>query len=222
MMRTILGALAGAMLLTACGGSDPGSGTQTLYVEATATSDGSAGGTSLLIRVQDGGSQGSFLQNATVTVIGDRGTQHVLPWVGIFGVGAYYKSNFNWESGWRLKIVNGNDNLEAYVAGPGLTTITAPVSNSTFSKASAQNLSVQWRDDQGRSVPNADIDFRRANIDRTVQDTGSYSVDYNTLVAATDEQITITRWTELNLKGGVTGSRFRAETRAEVDLIVAQ
>jgi hypothetical protein len=222
MMRTILGVLAGAALLTACGGSDPGSGTQTLYVEATASSDGSSQGTSITVLVRDGGAQGSFLQNATVTVIGDRGTNHALPFVGVFGIGAYHKSNFNWEGGWRLKIVNGNDNLEAYVAGPGLTTITAPTANSTFSKASAQNLSVQWRDDMGRTMPNADIDFRRANIDRTVQDTGSYSVDYNSLVVATDEQITVTRWTELNLRGGVTGSRFRAETKAELDLIVAQ
>jgi len=220
MKRAILGALAGAVLLTACGGSDPGSGTQTLYVEATASSDGSAQGTSILVRVNNGGSQGSVPTEAVVTLIGDRGTTHVLPFVGAFGFGAFFKSNFNWEGGWRLRIESGNDNLEAYVAGPGLTTITAPVPNSTFSKAASQNLSVQWRDEMGRTMPNAEIDFRQASFERTVQDTGSFSVDYNTLVASTDERVTVTRWTEVPLKGGVTGSRFRAETKAEQEFIV--
>ena len=220
MMRAILGVLAGAVLLTACGGNDPGTGTQTLYVEATAQSDGSAQGTSITVRLQNGGSGGSIPDTATVTLIGDRGTTHVLPFVGFLGLGGYHKSNFNWEGGWRLRIVNENDNLEAYIAGPGLTTITAPVVNSTFSRAAAQNLSVQWRDDMGRTMPNAEIDFRQANVQRTVQDTGSYSVDYNTLEVSNDERVTVRRWTELILKGGVTGSTFKAQTTAELDFIV--
>lgn len=220
MMKAILGALAGALLLTACGGNDPGTGTQTLYVEATATSDGTSQGTAITVRLQNGGSQGSIPTDATVTVTGDRGNTYDLPFVGALGFGGYHKSNFNWEGGWRLRIVSGNDNLEAYVAGPGLTLITAPVPNSTFSKSASQNLSVQWRDEMGRSMPNAEIDFRQASFERIVQDTGSYSVDFNTLVASNDERVTVTRWTEVPLKGGVTGSRFRAETKAEQEFIV--
>lgn len=220
MMKSILGVLAGAVLLTACGGSDPGSGTQTLYVEATASSDGSGDGTSLLVVVRDGSSSGAFIQDANVSLIGDRGTTYTPGFVGIFGVGGYYKNGINWEGGWRLRIQRGNDNLEAYIAGPGLTSITAPQANSTFMKSSAQNLVVQWKDDLGRAMPNASVKFRRANIDRTMQDTGSFSVDYNTLVAANDERITVTRWTELSLKGGVTGSTFKAQTTSEINLIV--
>jgi len=220
MMKTILGVLAGAVLLTACGGSDPGSGTQTLYVEATASSDGSGDGTALLVVVRDGTSSGSFIQDAQVSLIGDRGTTYTPAFVGIFGVGGYYKNGINWEGGWRLRIVRGNDNMEAYIAGPGLTDITAPAPNTTFMKSSAQNLVVSWKDEMGRAMPNASVKFRRANIDRTTQDTGSFTVDYNELVAATDERITVTRWTELALKGGVTGSNFKAQTTAELNLIV--
>lgn len=219
-MKTFLGVLAGAVLLTACGGSDPGSGTQTLYVEATASSDGSANGTQLLVVVRDGSSSGAFIQDAQVTLIGDRGTTYTPAFLGVFGVGGYVKNDINWEGGWRLRIVRGNDNMEAYVAGPGLTDITGPVANSTFMKSSAQNLVVQWKDEMGRAMPNANVKFRRANVDRTTQDTGSFSVDYNTLVAATDERITVTRWTEVPLKGGVTGSTFKAQTTAELNLIV--
>lgn len=220
MMKSILGVLAGAVLLTACGGSDPGSGTQTLYVEATASSDGSSDGTSLLVVVRDGSSSGAFIQDATVTLTGDRGTAYTPAFVGIFGVGGYYKNAINWEGGWRLRIVRGNDNMEAYVAGPGLTDITAPQANSTFTKANAQSLVVQWKDEMGRAMPNASVKFRRANVDRTTQDTGSFTVDSSTLVAATDERITVTRWTELSLKGGVTGSTFKAQTTAELPIIV--
>jgi hypothetical protein len=45
-------------------------------------------------------------------------------------------------------------------------------------------------------------------------------VDSASLVAATDERITVTRWTELALKGGVTGSTFKAQTTAELNLVV--
>jgi len=219
-MNRILGALAGSVLLAACGGSDPGSGTQTLYVTATAQSDGSSNGTSLLVVVRDGGSNGAFVDTATVTMIGDRGTSYTLPFVGIFGLGGYYKNAINWEGGWRLRIASGSDNLEAYVAGPGLTTITAPTASTTFAKASAQNLVVQWRDEMGRRMPNAEVRLRRADLQRTTDDTGSYSVDFNALVPATDERITLTRWTELSLRGGVTGSTFRAQTTAEVTFAV--
>jgi len=220
MIKSILGGVAGAVLLTACGGSDPGSGTQTLYVEATATSDGSSDGTSLLVVVRDGSSSGSFIQDAQVTLIGDRGTTYAPAFVGIFGLGGYYKNGINWEGGWRLRIVRGNDNMEAYVAGPGLTDITAPAENSTFDRAAAQSLVVAWKDEMGRAMPNASVKFRRANVDRTTQDTGSFPVDSATLVAATDERITVTRWTELSLKGGVTGSSFKAQTTVERNIIV--
>ncbi|HEY8206342.1 MAG TPA: hypothetical protein VIG99_02595 [Myxococcaceae bacterium] len=224
MMKSILGGLAGAVLLTACGGSDPGSGTQTLYVEVTAASDGSSDGTAVYVVVRDGSSSAALVEDAQVTLIGDRGTTYTPGFTSILGIGlGYYKNQINWEGGWRVRIVRGNDNLEAYVAGPGLTEITAPVASSTFMKSSAQNLSVQWRDENGRAMPNASIKFRRAQtIDRIVQDTGSYSVDFNELVAANDERITLKRWTEVALRGGVTGSKFKAETTDELNLTVQQ
>lgn len=220
MMKWILGGLASAVLLTACGGSDPGSGTQTLYVEATAASDGSSSGTSLTVLVRDGSSSGNFVTDAQVTLIGDRGTTYTPAFTGIFGIGGYTKNQINWEGGWRLRIVRGNDTMEAYISGPGLTDITSPVPNSTFMKSSAQNLVIQWRDENGRAMPNANVKFRRADIDRTVQDTGSYLVDFNTLVPANDERVTVTRWTEVALRGGVTGSNFKAQTTQELNLIV--
>jgi len=224
MMKGILGVLAGAVLLTACGGSDPGSGTQTLFVQATAESDGSPDGSKLTVVVKNGSSSGANLDTAMVTLIGDRGTTYTVPWTGatLFGVvlGDYHMSSINWEGGWRLRITNANDNLEAYIAGPGLTDITAPAENSTFVKSSAQNLVVTWKDEMGRAMPNASVKFRRANVDRTTQDTGSFPVDSATLVAATDERITITRWVDVSLKGGITGSSFRAQTTTERNIIV--
>jgi len=219
MMKSILGGLAGAVLLTACGGSDPGSGTQTLFVDATAVSDGSPDGSTLTVVVRDGSSSGALIDNAEVTLVGDRGTTYAPAYVNLIFVGGYFKNQINWEGGWRLKVVRGNDSLEAYVAGPGLTDITAPAPNSTFMKSSG-NMVVTWKDEMGRAMPNASVKFRRADIDRSTQDTGSFTVDSASLVPANDERITVTRWTEVALKGGVTGSKFTAKTTAEQNLIV--
>ncbi|HVE84905.1 MAG TPA: hypothetical protein VND93_18770 [Myxococcales bacterium] len=219
-MNRILGALAGAAFLAACGGNDPGSGTQTLYVNATAQSDGSSSGTKLTVEVRDTNSSGGFVQGATVQLIGDRGTTYTLAFVNLFVWQGYYQQDITWEGGWKLRVTRGNDNLEAYIAGPGLTDITAPVPNSTFLKANAQNLTVQWKDELGRAMPNAELSFRRADVTRTVQDTGSYQVDYNLLRAADDERITVRRWVDLTLKGGAAGSKLRAETTAELPIIV--
>ena len=47
-------------------------------------------------------------------------------------------------------------------------------------------------------------------------------MDFNELVPADDERITVTRWTEVALRGGVTGSNFKAQTTQELNLIVQQ
>jgi len=212
---------AGALcFLNACAVSDPGTGTQTLYVTAVAQSDGSSNGTSLSVVVQNGSSSGATVTDATVTLIGDKGSTYTLPFVGIFGFGANFKNNIAWEGGWRLRIQSGNDNLEAYIAGPGLTTITAPTEGSTFVKASAPNMLVQWRDEMGRHAMTTSMKFRRGSVDTTVDDNGAHSVDSASLVAASDERITITRTVSLDLRGGVTGSTFKATTSAERNIIV--
>jgi hypothetical protein len=216
------------LALVGCG-SDPGSGTQTLWVDADLTSDGSSAGTQAVIHVRQGGSSGAIMHNATVELIDDRGVKTVVPFEGVvsgdFVVGQFHAREFNWTPGFRLRITNDNSNspddyLEALIAGPGLTTITAPAANSTFNRSTAQNLTVRWRDESGRVVTSAEVEVDRIDYRRATEDKGLYDIDYAVFQPRDDERIIVRRWTEIPLRGGTTGSTFRSTTTARVPLIV--
>jgi hypothetical protein len=213
-LRTPLFLSAALLVLAGCANSDPGSGTQTLYVDATAQSDGSSGGTSFTVVVRSGPNSGDFINDATVTMTSDRGTEHVLTWAGIFGIGAYGKSGLAWEPGWRLRVIRGADKLEGYVLAPGLTTLVQPGGSTPFDRSKGQPLVVQWRDESGRSAETVEIRLRRADYSQTrAEDRGSFEIPAGTWTQGyTDERVTITRTSDTQLAGGLTGSTFKART----------
>lgn len=219
-LRLSLGSLC-LLLLVACGGSDPGAGTQTFYVEAVAESDGSTDGTYLQVLIKQGSSSGDIVSDATVEMIGEKGTSHVLPWVGVFGIGVFRKNNIIWEAGWRLRVTRGQDRVEAYLNAPGITTILEPAAGSTFNRAAGTPLVVRWKDESGHGAQTFSVDTRRADYSiARAEDPGLVQLEASRLVAATDERITVKRTSEVKLGGGVVGSFFKATTRAEVGVIV--
>lgn len=206
------------LVLTGCGGSDPGGGTKTLYIEANAVSDGSANGTSLSVVIRSGSSNGNFVQDAQVTMIGDKGSNYTLDFAGIFGIGGYGKSGFAWEPGWRLKIVRGADRAEGYLSAPGLTTITNPTASTTYNHTDQQPLTVRWRDESGKSAQTVEVKLKNARYDQVrSEDRGAYDIPVGTWgQASSDEQLTVTRTNSVALAGGVDGSVFKASTTASV------
>src|SRR4051794_20230355 len=58
--------LIGSLFALACGGSNPGGGTRTLWVNAAAETDGSTDGSRLQIEVREGSSTGTLVTDATV------------------------------------------------------------------------------------------------------------------------------------------------------------
>lgn len=219
-LRLFLGSLC-VFLLAACGGSDPGAGTQTFYVEAVAESDGSTDGTFLQALIRQGSSSGDIVTDATVEVVGEKGTSHVLPFVGIFGVGVFRKNNLIWEGGWRLRVTRGQDRVEAYLNAPGITTLLEPAAGSTFNRAAGNPLVVRWKDESGHGAQTFSVDTQRADYSiARAEDPGLVQLEATRLVASTDERITIKRTSEVKLNGGVVGSSFKATTKAEVRIIV--
>lgn len=217
----ILGVLLIALFAVACGGSDPGVGTQTLYVDALVQTDGSTNGTSLRVTVRQGSNQGNFVSDASVVMTSDKGNEIILPWVGILGMGNYVKNDIVWEPGWRLKITRGADRVEAYLHAPGVTTITEPATGSTFNRAEGKPLVVRWRDESGRGAQTFEIETRSADFNQArSEDPGLFQVDAAHLVNSNEERITVRRTSEVKLNGGVPGSTFKAISRAEVALIV--
>ncbi|HZA49641.1 MAG TPA: hypothetical protein VE549_02810 [Myxococcaceae bacterium] len=225
-MRILLAAGLAAVVAvgTACGGSNPGSGSETLYVSAELTSDGTPDGTWVIVDVREGHSDGPFVNDATVTLRGDRTGEVDAPWQGVsFGqwqAGWWYGSNgLNWDTGWALSVKrrNGsNDGLEAYLQVPGFTEITQPIYDTTFRVSDGQPLVVKWRDNEGRRAEMVTVElgdpgsphFRRQLNDDPLQ----LSIELSNVMVTDTERVTVSRRSDLNLAGGTPGSVFSAVT----------
>jgi hypothetical protein len=215
-----VGSLVGSLLM-GCGFTDPGSGTQTLFVNASATTDGSNGGTVLSALIREQGPNGPTVDDATVIMTGDTGTDHSLPLIlccGIYGV-----NNVTWETGWRLKITRGNDKLEAFLSAPGLTTILEPTAGSTFVRSAGTPLHVRWKDESGKSAETVEVRLSQGDYNQgRPEDPGTRDVPATAWTQAeNNERVTVKRTTDTNLSGGITGSVFTASSTADVNFVVA-
>lgn len=215
-----------AASLVACGGSNPGNGTRTLFVNARAESDGASDGSLLMVEVREGHSEGTLITDAVVTINGNETGEFNLPWVGAnfggFKFGAYAKDNLTWDTGWSLNVKRGEDYLDAYLVAPGHTTITAPLGGSTYRRSSGEPLVLQWKDGEGRGADLTTVRFKtseQANRDFT-DDPMEYEVEPNHLQADDDERVEVERRNEVNLEGGTAGSIFRAVTRHRVEFAI--
>ncbi|RMG10391.1 MAG: hypothetical protein D6729_19610 [Deltaproteobacteria bacterium] len=220
----LLGA-ASLLLLAACGGSDPGGGTKTLYVNAATASDGSRDGTWIVVEVREGSSDGAIVDDAVVTVTDDEGNARRLNFSGVsignFAAGVYADTDFDFKGGTRLEVERGSDHLFAYLEHPGITTITQPIANTTFRRTEHEALRIEWKDARGRSARFVHIKLDRADYERTLEnDPGFHEVEVNRLKPGANETLHVERYNEIQLAGGVTGSRFRATTVHRIDFDV--
>jgi hypothetical protein len=214
-----------AVLGAACGGSNPGGGTKTLYVDAQAVSDGSTDGTGIRVCVRDGYREGPVVTNAVVSIRGDRTGEFNLLWEGVdwFGcaAGGYWRAGIAWDSGWALNVRRDNDHLDAYVSAPGITEISQPFANSTFLRAGGQPLVVKWEDRIGRRAETVSIELHQADQFFPLPDDPlQYSIEVNRLVGTGDERLEVTRTNTVTLAGGASGSVFSATTHREIPFIV--
>ena len=95
--------------------------------------------------------------------------------------------------------------------------ITAPVVNATV--PGQQVLTVTWLvPSQALSAEIETRDFGPTLI----QDSGTYDIPAGSNVTRSDQRIRIFRFNEVNLAGGLTGSRFRIKIRQSVEPIIVQ
>lgn len=206
-----------ALIATGCGGSDAGSGTRTLWVKALAVTDDTSDGTGLIVEVRQGGEGGERVTDAVVIVEGNNTGEFAVPWDDgkWFGIDSgYHYAGLAWDTGWRISVKRGDDELYAYLEAPGVTRITNPVAETTFRRAEAQNLLVEWEDLEGRDADFVEVDFKEADdADATLDgDPGELEVDFNRLRPDHEEHLSVNRRNQLNLEGGVPGSTFTAES----------
>lgn len=209
----IVGAL--ALLATACGGSDPGSGTKTLFVRAALHSDGSPGNSYIGVVVREGHANAQVIQDAVVLLTPEGGHETSVPFMFIQN----FKNEIVWARSYRLKISRGNDRLEAVIQPPGLTTITAPARGAVYERASGTPLKVTWTDSFDRRAQKVELeldDGRFASNSSSVltdKDNLTYDIPPTAWTQATNgERIRVRRSVSLGLAGGAPGSELTAET----------
>jgi hypothetical protein len=227
-MRSLLAAALVAVVGvgTACGGSNPGSGSGTLYVKAQLEGDGTPDGNWVAVQVRQGHPDAPIVNDATVTLRGDQSGEITLPWQGItFGTwsaGWYGKNNLNWDTGWALSVKRQSDNLEAYLQVPGLTVITQPIFNTAFNLSEGKPLLVKWEDTKGRRAETVTVQLEKSGFRREFplgDDPLQLSIELSNVVPG-DERVTVTRIDDVNLAGGTPASVFSASTHHSVPFIV--
>lgn len=211
-----------------CGGSDsagpatrrndPGIGTSTLRVVADVEAQDVPGGfiTDFEVSIRDG--LGQRVSGATVTVrnaaLGTVTLQETAT-----GSGDYFAGRLSFPSGdFRLDVVRGTDRVSrVVVGGPGVHTITSPTRNSTVT--ANQALRLTWtRPAEAKSAEVETNDFGPALI----PDAGVYTIPAAENPSTNDQRIRVYRYNEVDIAGGLTGSRMRVEVRNTVEPVIVR
>ncbi len=223
--------LAALALTTACGdGTGPATsrnnpGTGNLKFKVTADIDANddpaiIGGfsTDYSVSVRDG--LGNPVSAATVTISnGSLPGGKITLLETAAGSGDYQLIGNTFPSGdFRLDVVKGTDNVSGViVGGPAVHNITTPVKNDTV--VVNQPLLVRWTvPSQARSAEVETRDFGPI----TLPDTGAYRIAGVDNPARPDQRIRVFRFNEVDMAGGLIGSRFRVTVRKTVEPVVVR
>ena len=220
-------ALAMAALLAACGEdstgpatqrNNAGTGSSTLRVTADVDASDVPGGfvTDLDVSVRDAAD--NPVSGATVTISNPTFGVVALLETGV-GSGDYQATRTAFPVGdFTLNVVRGADNVrDVVLGGPGVHTITDPAINATVS--SQLPLTVSWTvPSQAKSAELETRDFGPV----LMPDNGTFQIPAESNPARSDQRIRVFRFNELDIAGGLLGSRMRVEIRQTVEPIIVQ
>ncbi len=220
---------AGLVAAAACSSStgpatsrnNPGTGTSTLKVTADIDANDDPtiiGGfsTDYTVSVRDGLS--NKVSGATVTITNPGLGTITLPETAP-GSGDYSLTGSTFPSGdFELNVVKGTDNVKGVVlGGPGVHNITTPVANSTVT--AGQPLTVRWSvPSQAKSAEVETKDFGPV----TLLDTGAYVISGANNPANASQRVRVFRFNEVDIAGGLPGSRLRVQVRNTVEPVIVQ
>ncbi|MGH7672456.1 MAG: hypothetical protein ACREMC_06115 [Gemmatimonadales bacterium] len=135
------------------------------------------------------------------------------------GSGDYLRTGNTFPAGdFRLDVVQATNNVRGVVVGgPGVHNITTPVKDATV--PAGQPLLVRWTvPSRAKSAEVETRDFGPI----TLPDTGAYQIAGVDNPARPDQRIRVFRFNEVDVAGGLTGSRFRVTVRKTVEPVVVQ
>lgn len=223
--------LAAFALAAACGDgtgpatsrNNPGTGSSTLQVVADidASDDPTIIGgfsTDYFVSLRNGA--GAAVSGATVTISNPSlpGGKVTLPETAPAS-GDYFRTGSTFPAGdFRLDVVQGANNVSGVVVGgPGVHNITTPVKDATV--PALQPLLVRWTvPSKAKSAELETRDFGPI----TLPDTGAYRIAGVDNPARVDQRIRVFRFNEVDMAGGLVGSRLRVKVRKTVEPVVVQ
>jgi hypothetical protein len=203
-----------AASLWACGGSsggtDPGSGTQTLLVNGSMSNEGEGRSTELRVEVRRGGAS---VVDATVTVKSDLGTVALVydsaenEYRGVqVGYAAYYA----------VFVEAGADSLDGSITAPDALALTRPAPATAIDARAVPNgvLRLEWTGEAADSVRVHSKDFEYSGPDLGGVDMPA------SMLEEESQEIDVRRANSVALAGGVPGSELRASHQVKSTLIV--
>ena len=215
MTRTLLVAL----LASSCGYTSPGGGTQTLFVTARLSSDGSTAGSTARVTVRQGSSTGDLVRDAEVAIRGGALGRTIVSFDD--NREEYRLDSFTWVEGFRLEVIRGRDQLDGSITAPGPTLIVDPIAATTYRRGDGPPLLVRWRDANNQPADRTQLRLDKAKIDRSLAPgVAEVVIEPSELVVSNDERVRIERSSEISLAGGVAGSTLSASTRHEIEFRV--
>jgi hypothetical protein len=203
-MRTSIAML--LPVLAACGGgTDAGSGTGTLF--ATIEVTGRPNDTKVELELS---ARGNPVIGANV-VLTD--VDRELPVTAEAKNAGRYDANFmGYARTIEVKIVAGEDELEASLEGPAPHVITRPPNDAIVRRADYEVLTVEWEaDDPADSVEVAPEDGDKVNLE---EDDFETDIPLGPLKNGS-QKISVERATSVDLSGGTAGSRFRSRYKVD-------
>lgn len=216
--------LSTAALIIACGKTDtatshnnPGTGSSTLQVRGVIDAAPSAGSyaTSLLVKVRDGA--GAKVSGASVALYNPTwGTVNLIELGAPSGDYGTPNPMSSFPSGdFGLTVSKGTDNVKGVVVGGlGPFAINAPTPNATVPKGVA--LGVSWTTPtQAQAVTLQTNQYQSAG-----PDTGTFTIPAANNPADPGQQLTIGRYNEVTIAGGLPGSSLRVVIESSVSYVV--
>jgi hypothetical protein len=208
-----------------CGGgpatshNNAGSGTSTLLVTADIQASNDNGpATNFTVNVRDG--LNNRVSAASVTISNSNLPNGSVTLVeAVPGTGRYVNSIAQFPGGdFGLSVTRNTDNVQGVVVGGlGMHTINAPVPNAVV--PANRPLAVSWTTPS--TAKQATISTRDFNGISTA-DTGSYTIAATNNPPNASQQLQVSRFNEVDIAGGLAGSRLRVTFTATVSPYVVQ
>jgi hypothetical protein len=214
MTRTLL--IVG-LVASSCGYTSPGGGTQTLFVTARLSSDGSTAGSNARVTVRQGSANGDLVRDAEVAIRGGPLGRTIIPFDDQRE--DYRLDSFTWVEGFRLEVIRGRDLLDGSITAPGPTLIVDPIAGSTYRRGDGPPLFIRWKDANNQPADSTQLRLDKAKIDRAVNG-HEVAIDSGELVVSDKEKVRVERSSQVSLAGGVAGSTLSASTNHEIEFRV--